>query len=246
MDPILFNAILFGGIGLLFGLELRSKTFRAATLVRSARAARNWSFLAGAILSAVLLRQISRAFDQAIDPWIDPFAHPVVDLIGCFIVAELVSYVLHWVKHRSAFLWRFHFSHHLETDYNVWLTTHTHALEVVISGSILALALVVLGFSPLSIQCYLLFNGIANTYQHSTFDYSLGPLDHVIVSPAYHRFHHAVGSDVNFGDTLTIWDAVFRTAKWPESRRAPDVLLGIEPSGEPYGFWKEMRWFLAR
>ncbi|MCB9649854.1 MAG: sterol desaturase family protein [Deltaproteobacteria bacterium] len=125
------------------------------------------------------------------------------------------------------------------------MVTHTHALEVVLSGTLMSAILVLLGFSAPVVQVYLLFYSLANTYQHSAFDLSLGWLDKVIVNPAYHRYHHAVGSRTNYGNTLTVWDVVFRTAQWPVDHHAPDVEIGIGDGPEPYGFLAELGYFAA-
>jgi sterol desaturase/sphingolipid hydroxylase (fatty acid hydroxylase superfamily) len=242
LDDRLFNLLLFAGLAILIGLELRSSSFRKGTFGRSARTIRNWSFLGGAIASAWILRLVSEELSQHLAPifvWDDWI---VLNLIACFLVADLIGWLLHWVKHRSAWLWRFHFPHHRERTYDVWLVSHTHAIEVVAAGTCMSAILILLGFSPLSISAYFLFYGLVNTYQHSSFDYSLGPLDKIIAGPAYHRLHHEVGSDTNFGDTLTIWDVVFRTATWPEGQRERPIGIGDGP--EPYGFIAEMTWFL--
>jgi sterol desaturase/sphingolipid hydroxylase (fatty acid hydroxylase superfamily) len=244
MDDRLFNLVLLAGLALLVGLELRSPSFRAGSFQKNVRAIRNWSFLAGAIVSSWALRLISAELSAHLAPlfvwgdWVVP------NLIGCFLVAELIGWFLHWVKHRNAWLWRFHFQHHRETHYDLWLISHTHALEVVISGTLMSAILILLGFSPLSINAYFLFYALANPYHHSGFDYSLGWLDRIIVSPAYHRLHHAVGSHGNFGNTLTVWDWVFRTATWPDEQSASQLALGIGDGPEPYGFVAEMTWFL--
>jgi hypothetical protein len=47
----------------------------------------------------------------------------------------------------------------------------------------------------------------------------LGPLGRVMVSPAYHRIHHArdLGQkgNVNFGFVLVVWDRLARRAEFP-------------------------------
>jgi sterol desaturase/sphingolipid hydroxylase (fatty acid hydroxylase superfamily) len=158
-------------------------------------------------------------------------------------VAELLGWWLHFVKHKNAFLWNFHFQHHRESQYNIWLTAHTHGLEVLASGVVMALTLLVAGFSVIAIEIYLAFYALMKFFQHSAHAYSLGVFDKLFITPDYHRLHHEVNSRCNFGITLTVFDVLFRTVKWPAG--APDSLkLGISPeSGIPYGFWKEMRYF---
>ena len=233
------------GAGLLFfvALEATRPGFRDASLGRSQRVRRNWTFLVAALAAGLTVQKITSLLRGQLDPIAAWPRVPGVELVACFLVAELVGWVLHYVKHRVGFLWKFHFSHHRETRYDVWLTTHTHALEVVISGSMMGGILVLSGFSAVTVDAYLLFYSLANTYQHVSHDLTLGWLDKIIVNPAYHRLHHAVGSHSNFGNTLTIWDVVFRTASWPASHKAPDVEIGIGDGPEPYGFAAEMAYF---
>ena len=241
MDGRLFNLILFGGLAIMIGLELRARSFRVGSFQKNARAIRNWSFLGGAIASAWILRLISTELERHLTPLFDWQQYTALNLIACFLIADLIGWILHWVKHKNAWLWRFHFPHHRESTFDVWLVSHTHPLEVVAAGTMMSAILILLGFSPLSINLYFLFYGLVNTYQHSAFSYSLGWLDYIIAGPAYHRLHHAVWSDTNFGDTLTVWDVVFRTATWPK----PDQRIEVGIDGpEPYGFAAEMTYFL--
>ncbi|MFL5354642.1 hypothetical protein, partial [Archangium sp.] len=49
----------------------------------------------------------------------------------------------------------------------------------------------------------------------------------------------------NYGGTLTVWDVVFGTARWPESETAT-APVGLPPRArEPFGFRKEMLYFLS-
>ncbi len=244
MEARVFNLVLFLGLALLIGLELRSPQFRAGSFQKNARAVRNWSFLGAAAGSAWAMRLVTAELGRRVPGLLTWDRFTVANAATCFLAAELIGYLLHWIKHKNAWLWRFHLPHHRDSVFDIWLVSHTHALEVVVSGTLMSAVLILLGFSPLSLNVYFLFYALANTYQHSAFDYSLGWLDRIIIAPSYHRLHHAVGSDTNFGNTLTLWDIVFSTATWPASRRAPDVPIGLPAGPEPYGFAAEMSYFL--
>ncbi|HWZ89858.1 MAG TPA: sterol desaturase family protein, partial [Polyangiaceae bacterium] len=46
---------------------------------------------------------------------------------------------------------------------------------------------------------------------------SFGPFERLLVSPAFHRMHHArryAQPGVNFSGMFPIWDWLFRTAHW--------------------------------
>lgn len=246
MDPVLYHGIATVGLLGLIGLELRSARFRSSTFGDPGRVRRNWSFLVAALVAIALVRLASDAVAGILPRllhWDGAFA---LEVTACFLVAELLNWLAHWAKHHDPFLWRFHFQHHRESRYSIWLVTHTHPLEVVVTGTLMSAALALLGFSPAAMQAYLLFYSLANTYQHASFDYSLGPLDRLIVNPAYHRVHHAIGKQGNYGSTLTVWDVVFGTAHFPATRVAdPAMRYGLEPGGgEPIGFREELTWFL--
>jgi sterol desaturase/sphingolipid hydroxylase (fatty acid hydroxylase superfamily) len=54
------------------------------------------------------------------------------------------------------------------------------------------------------------------TLQHANLRWTFGPLGRVLVSPAYHRLHHATDiHDANLGVVLTIWDVLAGRARFP-------------------------------
>lgn len=247
MSPLVFNGLLLGGLALLVAVDLRSEGFRRGVFdpEDGRRPRRNWAFFAAALISGLTVQHIGAGLRGHLPALVDWSGLLGLEVVACFLAAELLGWTLHYVKHAHGWLWRFHFSHHRETRYDIWLVTHTHGLEVVLSGTFTSAVLVLLGFGAEVVQIYLLFYSLANTYQHSSADLSLGWLDKLIVNPAYHRYHHAVGSRVNYGNTLTVWDVVFGTARWPADVRAPDVQIGIGDGPEPYGFWPEMAHFMT-
>ena len=199
---------------------------------------RNLAYAITSLLVLMVVNKIAGNVKSHISFSLDIKNYPLLDIVGCFLVAELLSWIFHYVKHQGYF-WRFHYQHHLDEKYSVMLTAHTHGLEVIISGTIIGVIMHIIGFSLEAINTYYLFYMILNTYQHSSFKIGLGPLDKLIVSPAYHRIHHSKSYRANYGSTLTIWDIVFGTARWPkENEFVSDI--GIQNKGEPIGFWKEL------
>ncbi len=54
------------------------------------------------------------------------------------------------------------------------------------------------------------------TLQHANLRWTFGPAGRVVVSPAYHRLHHAPDTQhVNLGVVLTIWDVLAGRARFP-------------------------------
>jgi sterol desaturase/sphingolipid hydroxylase (fatty acid hydroxylase superfamily) len=57
------------------------------------------------------------------------------------------------------------------------------------------------------------------TLQHANLRWTFGPLGRVLVSPAYHRLHHAPDiQNANLGVVLTIWDVLAGRATFPSRR----------------------------
>jgi sterol desaturase/sphingolipid hydroxylase (fatty acid hydroxylase superfamily) len=54
------------------------------------------------------------------------------------------------------------------------------------------------------------------TLQHANLRWTFGPVGRMLVSPAYHRLHHAPDAQcVNLGVVLTIWDVLAGYARFP-------------------------------
>lgn len=240
----LFEIVVLVLLAGLFLYEFRDPQFLRSWYVNKGRLRRNLSFTAASIIVMALLKLANLALQKSFGGgWLQWHGWFILQLAGCFLVAEFLGWALHFVKHKNGFLWNFHFQHHRESQYNLWLTAHTHALEVIVSGVLMAAALLLLGFSLVAIEIYLAFYAFMKCFQHSAHNYSLGALRWLLITPGYHRLHHEVDSRCNYGITLTIFDLIFRTAKWPEPSTRP-IQLGIAADADiPYGFWPEMLHF---
>jgi sterol desaturase/sphingolipid hydroxylase (fatty acid hydroxylase superfamily) len=224
---------------------IAGRAFRSSWWDDRRRARRNVAFLLSNLVTIAALGACTRALEGAVSPviaWPSGAAGRVGEIAACLLVAELVNWVSHWAKHRHWWLWRFHLPHHVETRYNVSLTLHTHGLEVLVSGCAMAALLSLFGFSRLAVDVFSLCYFGANLYKHTSARLSLGPLDALIVSPAYHRLHHAKGYDVNFGSVLTVFDVLFGTARFPRGQERDEAFalpVGVT-SPEPFGYIDEM------
>lgn len=234
VDPRLVLGISIVALAIFIGVDARDEQFRASWWRDKTRRNRNIAFAVANLATMAALNAVTHALHvlPKLIVWRGPV---VVEIVACLVVAEGVNWISHYLKHKQSWLWTFHAPHHVETQYSVNLTLHTHGLEVLVSGAAMAAVLDLFGFSQLSVDVFSLSYFIANLYKHCTAKLSLGPLDYLFVSPAYHRLHHARGFDGNFGSVLTIFDVLFRTAKFPRT-------LDVVPYGtdDEFGFVKEM------
>jgi sterol desaturase/sphingolipid hydroxylase (fatty acid hydroxylase superfamily) len=66
------------------------------------------------------------------------------------------------------------------------------------------------------------------TLQHANLRWTFGPAGRVLVSPAYHRLHHAPDTQqANLGVVLTIWDVLAGRATFP-ARNAAAGRTGLD------------------
>jgi sterol desaturase/sphingolipid hydroxylase (fatty acid hydroxylase superfamily) len=138
-------------------------------------------------------------------------------LVPLTIVAmDAANWLAHYADHRLDALWRFHALHHSQEELSVLTSFRAHPLMHT-TGFILATIPVVAlmptrPIAPVLITIYVCIG----TLQHANLHWTFGPLGRVIVSPAYHRLHHARDNQaVNLGVVLAIWDVLARCATFP-------------------------------
>jgi sterol desaturase/sphingolipid hydroxylase (fatty acid hydroxylase superfamily) len=153
-------------------------------------------------------------------PWIElawTRHWPAVLVVPLTIVAmDGSNWLAHYADHRLGFLWRFHALHHSQEELSVLTSFRTHPLMHT-TGFVLATFPVVAlmptrPIAPVLITVYVCIG----TLQHANIRWTYGPVGWVIVSPAYHRLHHAPDTHgVNLGVVLTIWDVLAGRARFP-------------------------------
>jgi sterol desaturase/sphingolipid hydroxylase (fatty acid hydroxylase superfamily) len=138
-------------------------------------------------------------------------------LVPLTVVAmDAANWLAHYADHRLGALWRFHALHHSQEELSVLTSFRAHPLMHT-TGFLLATVPVVAlmptrPIAPVLITTYVCIG----TLQHANLRWTFGPAGRVIVSPAYHRLHHARDTQhVNLGVVLTIWDVLAGRARFP-------------------------------
>jgi sterol desaturase/sphingolipid hydroxylase (fatty acid hydroxylase superfamily) len=147
-----------------------------------------------------------------------PAAHwPGWLLIPLTIVAmDGANWLAHYADHRFGALWRFHALHHSQEELSVLTSFRAHPLMHTTGFLLATIPVVVLmpdrAIAPVLITIYV----CVGTLQHANLRWTFGPAGRVIVSPAYHRLHHAADTQrANLGVVLTIWDVLAGYARFP-------------------------------
>lgn len=138
-------------------------------------------------------------------------------LIPLTIVAmDGANWLAHYADHRFGALWRFHALHHSQEELSVLTSFRAHPLMHTTGFLLATVPVVVLmptrPIAPVLITIYV----CVGTLQHANLRWTFGPVGRLIVSPAYHRLHHARETQrVNLGVVLTIWDVLAGYARFP-------------------------------
>jgi sterol desaturase/sphingolipid hydroxylase (fatty acid hydroxylase superfamily) len=150
-------------------------------------------------------------------------------LIPLTVVAmDGANWLAHYADHRLGPLWRFHALHHSQEELSVLTSFRAHPLMHT-TGFLLATVPVVAlmparPMAPVIITIYVCIG----TLQHANLRWTFGPAGRVLVSPAYHRLHHAPDTQrANLGVVLTIWDILAGCARFP-SRSAGVGHTGLD------------------
>jgi sterol desaturase/sphingolipid hydroxylase (fatty acid hydroxylase superfamily) len=181
------------------------------------------------LLSAAFARLLLGVAPWARVPW-TPRVPVWAVAAGVFVLMDAANWLAHWADHAWRPLWRLHALHHSQEELGVLTSFRAHPLSHLLGFMLAAVPPFVLlgnrGAVPVLISLYVCLG----TVPHANLDWSYGRLGRVLVSPAYHRLHHAVDdvSGRNLGVVLTVWDVAARRARWPErtSRVTPTGLAG--------------------
>jgi sterol desaturase/sphingolipid hydroxylase (fatty acid hydroxylase superfamily) len=138
-------------------------------------------------------------------------------LVPVTVVAmDAANWLAHYADHRLDPLWRFHALHHSQEELSVLTSFRAHPLMHTTGFLLATIPVVALmparPIAPVVITVYVCIG----TLQHANLRWTFGPVGRVLVSPAYHRLHHAPDTQgVNLGVVLTIWDVLAGYARFP-------------------------------
>jgi len=165
--------------------------------------------------------ELSKAYSLQLGVIENPWLQAAV----VFVAADFMSYWVHRGMHASPALWEAHKVHHSATDLNLMIAFRFHPLEKIVLAFADVALFLVLGatFEVFVIAGFV--NMLLGQVQHARVDWTYGPLGMILVSPAFHRFHHSrhrEDFDHNFGARLVVWDRLFGTYS-PRTLRPEDI-----------------------
>ncbi len=153
-------------------------------------------------------------------------------ILIAIVLADFCLYWIHRAQHTWDWAWRTHAWHHSIEElywFSGFRTSFLHSLFYNIPQ--VAIPVLLLGMGTVETAACFAIGMAIQFWEHVNWRVDLGKLDRVLVTPDYHRVHHAITDRPlkNLAPTLSVWDRLFGT--WVDPRTVPlDTPLGI---GEP-------------
>ncbi|WP_322102814.1 sterol desaturase family protein [Paraburkholderia sp. J41] len=171
---------------------------------------------------------------------------PMVSFAIYLIVLDFAGYWYHRWQHRFGVWWELHAVHHSQQQMSLWCDDRNHFLDDVVQAAFFAAISLVIGVQPAQFVVLVAVSNFMQSVQHANARLKFGwLLERLVVSPAFHRRHHAIGYGhegtrygCNFGVLFPWWDMMFRTASWnpaPEPTGIRDQLPAPHGGGVNYG-----------
>jgi len=166
---------------------------------------------------------------------------PIVSFFIYLVLLDFIDYCYHRASHRFHWWWQLHALHHSQTRMTAWSDDRNHVLDDVMRAMVFAFFALVFGISPSQFIFIVVVSQLIQSWQHANLNIDLGHAKYLLVSPLFHRYHHAVGygHDVpgkpgvlggcNFGVLFPWWDMAFGTAVF-EKRAFPTGVRNLEVS----------------
>jgi sterol desaturase/sphingolipid hydroxylase (fatty acid hydroxylase superfamily) len=138
-------------------------------------------------------------------------------LLGLMILDLISAYWIHYIQHKTKWMWKFHLIHHTDTWVDTTTANRHHPGESVFRASFTLLAVVVTGSPMWLVFLYQSLSAAFSQFNHANIrlpKWIDNALSWVIVSPNMHKVHHhnmQPLTDTNYGNIFSVWDRLFGT-----------------------------------
>ena len=179
------------------------------------------------------LEDLPPEFLQQVLGWLQSLSSPA-RVVLALVLSDFVIYWIHRAQHSFPILWRTHAWHH-SVEQMYWFagfrTSFFHSLFNNIPQAFFGV--VVFRFGPAEIAAGYCLGIAVQFIDHTNWKLSLGPLNRLLVTPDYHRIHHAASlhRGKNLAGVFRIWDILFGTYVDPETAER-GFALGLDEQVE--------------
>jgi sterol desaturase/sphingolipid hydroxylase (fatty acid hydroxylase superfamily) len=166
---------------------------------------------------------------------------PLAAFLVYLLVLDFADYWRHRLQHRFEWWWSLHALHHSQRRMSFWTDNRNHLLDDLIGSVWFAGIALVIGVSPGQFLFIVIATRMLESFSHANVRVWFGSVgERLLVSPRYHRRHHAIGfghegayRGCNFAVLFPVWDVLFRTADF--SSGYPATGIRDQLAGAHYG-----------
>jgi sterol desaturase/sphingolipid hydroxylase (fatty acid hydroxylase superfamily) len=232
-------------LGLAAWLLAMAALFRALERWRPLRPQRFWRddlaadvlyYFLGGILPAFFMVAAAAALARCLGYLMASDVHAWIEqtplwlrIALAIVLGDVAYYWAHRWSHEIPWLWRFHSVHHSPTRLDWLVNTRAHVFDLVFVRTVAVVPILALGMQrgalaglETAIAAYLSVSTVLAFFIHANVGWRFGWLEHVVVSPAFHHWHH--GNDdanvvnKNYASLLPFIDRLFGTHHLPSER----------------------------
>jgi sterol desaturase/sphingolipid hydroxylase (fatty acid hydroxylase superfamily) len=178
---------------------------------------------------------------------------PVASFLLYLVVFDLVNWLIHRAQHRFGWWWSLHALHHSQRQMTIWTDNRSHLLDNLLNDAAFVVVGLSIGVPPGQFIAIVAFTRLFESLSHANARIHFGALEWLLVSPRFHRLHHAIGighesagagslGGHNFGVLFSVWDHAFGTARVDAGYAATGIRDQLpEAGGRDYGrgFWRQ-------
>lgn len=154
--------------------------------------------------------------------WPGVTSQPLVAFVIYLLVLDFGGYWYHRMEHRIGIWWELHAVHHSQQKMSLWSDDRNHLIDDFMQAGFFAGLALVIGVQPSQFVVLVAITNLMQSVQHANIRIHLGWLgERLLVSPAFHRRHHAIGYGhegttygCNFGVLFPWWDVMFKSVSW--------------------------------
>src|ERR1700722_17532712 len=179
--------------------------------------------------------------------WPGVKSQPLIGFLIYLVVLDFAGYWYHRWEHRIGVWWELHAVHHSQQQMSLWSDDRNHLLDDLLQASFFAVIALVIGVPPSQFVVLVAITNLAQSVQHANIRLYFGWLgERLVVSPTFHRRHHAMGYGheglkygCNFGVLFPWWDMLFGSVSW--NREIEPTGIRDQLDGRQYGegFWAQ-------
>jgi len=167
---------------------------------------------------------------------------------------DLVDYWIHRGQHQFNRWWALHALHHSQRHMTMWSDNRNHLIDDVLRDVLIAFTARAIGVPPGQFVALVAVTQLVESLSHANLRVSFGWLgERLLVSPRFHRQHHAIGighegdgpgtlGGCNFAVLFPVWDILFGTARFDGRFEATGIRDQLpDHGGRDYGrgFWSQ-------